>query len=86
MGLFGKLLPVPHSHIAKTEWRGDYLYCKRCGEILGVRVPIAYRSSNYMFTPFTSEAKIHTKEICEKYNLYDSDAFLHMLNEGILDN
>ena len=70
----------PHSCVANAEWHGDYLCCKKCGDIIGARVPVVYRSSIYMFTPMTQEACENTKEICEKFDLLDSDAFLHKLN------
>ena len=62
--------------------KNDFICCKKCGDIIGARVPILYESDQYMFTPFTPEAKSRTKEICEKFDLFNSDAFLHKLDSN----
>ena len=69
-----------HACVHHTELFGDFIRCKKCGEIIGAKVPVVHLSNQYMFTPFTAEARLYTTEIYEQYNLLDSDWVSHSIN------
>ena len=52
-----------------AEWHGDNYICKKCGKLIGFRVPVTTGGKIYFFYPTTQEGLEHQTEICDKYKL-----------------